>query len=92
MDGRVLARDAPAEIESAKVRVEAAYRRLGYNEATVRTRGELEAVTGTMKVDLEVAEGQREVLAEVAIQGGSPQAQARTRRVDPHLGGAPRRA
>jgi outer membrane protein insertion porin family len=69
----------PAEIESAKGRVETAYRTLGYNSATVRSHGALDAATGAMNVELEVREGQREVLAEVAIEGARPKAQARIR-------------
>jgi outer membrane protein insertion porin family len=70
----------PADVDKAKTRVEAAYRRLGYNEATVRSNGLVDTATGTMKVQFEVKEGQREVLAEVTILGGSPKAQARVKR------------
>ena len=79
----------PAEIESAKARVESAYRRLGYNQATVRSHGDLDPATGAMKVELEVKEGPREVLAEVAVEGGSPKVQARIRRRLRFTPGAP---
>ena len=70
----------PAEVEAARARVESAYRRLGYNDATVRSHGVFDAATGTMKVELQVEEGVREVLAEVAVEGGSPSAQAKALR------------
>jgi outer membrane protein insertion porin family len=70
----------PTEIEQAKTRVEAAYRSLGYNQATVSSHGDLDATKGEIKVELEVREGVREVLAEVEVQGGSPKTQARIRR------------
>jgi outer membrane protein assembly factor BamA len=70
----------PAEVEAARARVESAYRRLGYNDATVRSHGTFEAATGTMKVEFQVKEGVREILAEVGFEGGSPDAQAKALR------------
>jgi outer membrane protein assembly factor BamA/autotransporter translocation and assembly factor TamB len=69
----------PKEVDNAKARVEAAYRALGYNEAIVRSRGRLDAVTGAMKIELVVKEGPREVTADVEIVGVGPKAQARIR-------------
>jgi len=70
----------PVEVEAARARVESAYRRLGYNDATVRTHGGLDPATGTMKVEFQVKEGVREVLAEIEAEGGSPGAQGKAQR------------
>ncbi|HEY6553806.1 MAG TPA: BamA/TamA family outer membrane protein, partial [Vicinamibacteria bacterium] len=71
----------PADVESAKLRVETAYRSLGYNDATVSSHGAIDPATGAMKIALEVKEGPREVLAEIAVEGGRAKAQARARRL-----------
>jgi outer membrane protein assembly factor BamA len=70
----------PAAVEAAKAGIEAAYRSLGYNGVTVRSRGDLDAASETMKVELQVEEGRREMLAEVAVEGVSPDEESRLRR------------
>jgi outer membrane protein assembly factor BamA len=69
----------PADVEGARARVEAAYRRLGFNEAAVRIDGRLDPKTATMALDVRVKEGAREVLEDVAVEGASPGLQARAR-------------
>ncbi|HSD28909.1 MAG TPA: translocation/assembly module TamB domain-containing protein, partial [Vicinamibacteria bacterium] len=76
----------PADIDDARARVEAAYRRVGFNEATARIDGRLDPKTATMALDIRVKEGAREVLEDVAVEGGSPGLQGRAR---PLLGLAP---
>ncbi len=59
----------PAEVAAARQRVLDAYHRQGWNGASVRIDGLLDPETMTVSPTLTVAEGERQVLAEVVIEG-----------------------
>jgi outer membrane protein assembly factor BamA len=60
----------PAEIAAARQRVLDAYHGKGYNSATVKVEGLLDPETLTVSPTFSLAEGERQVIAEVVFEGG----------------------
>jgi outer membrane protein assembly factor BamA/autotransporter translocation and assembly factor TamB len=69
----------PAEVAGARMRILDAYHRRGYNNATVRVDGLLDPESLTVTPTFSIAEGERQVVREVVIEGG-PRVRERAQR------------